>query len=434
MRLVGLQWQVPSAHLFTQLGLMAASALLALGIFLSANGGGGQKLQQWLRRPGTSAGLALATICVCVAAVVVSVLLSADGVKPAVGKKAPVAKFADSPVVSQRTQRYSFSYYSQQAAQAQALLDEADRVYARVAALLGSSDGPRIDVDLTGSLQNTEGTAFHDRIRMHLGRNPVKVLAHETAHVLAHRMAGGELDREFSKMSVLNEGLATWVHNHVAGDGTLREIDRFQAAVVSRRRLLTPAQLTDIDTLAQHADINLRYPLGAALVESLVARHGPDAPRKLLLALADPDFPRDLSGSELWYAAFQAAGFDLGQTFDDYARRLQGWETEFAARIAALPRPRVSLGYRKGQVGIDVRWEGQIPSGWGAVVRTRPRPDSPMDQYMQIRLGSQLDSGSLIWISRSRAVNDQLCFQSGLQAEEAAIFEAWSCVPLEPDP
>jgi hypothetical protein len=429
MQLTGLQWQVRPTALFTQLGLMSASTLLALGIFISAHGGGRRKLQQWLGRPLSSAVVTLATIGISLVVIVVFGSLSADKEKPAGSGKAPAAKFADSPVVSARTERYSFSYYSQQAEQAQAVLQEADSIYAEVAAVLDAGDGARIDVDLTGSLQNTEGTAFHDRIRMHLGGNPRRTLAHETAHVLAHRLAGGERERELSKMSVLNEGLATWVHNRVAGHGGVSDIDRFQAAVVSRRHLVKPEQLTDAESFARHSDINLRYPLGAALVDSLVARHGPDAPKKLLLALGNPDFPRNLSGAELWFAAFQAAGFDLGQTFDDYSRRLQGWEVEFAEPIAALPRPRVSLDYSPGKVGVELRWEGQMPGGWGAVVRIRPKEDSPLEQYMQLRLGP----GAVAWITRSTLVNEQLCFQPGLQTEEAAIFEAWSCVPLEPN-
>lgn len=433
MRLVGLQWQVWSAPLFTQLGLMAASALLALGIFVSADGGAGRQLQQWLARPLTSAAVTLSTIGIAIAAITTVALLSPDNEKPVAGDKPPAANFVDSPVVSARTEHYSFSYHSQKAEQAQTVLKDADRIYAEVAALLGAPDGARIDVDLTGSLQNTEGTAFHDRIRMHVGRDPLKVLAHETAHVLAHRLAGGEKDREFSKMSVLNEGIATWVHNKVAGNGTLSDVEKLQAAVVSRRDLVKPEQLTDIDAFARVSDINLRYPLGAALVESLVARHGPDAPKTLLVALGNPDFPRNLSRSELWYAAFQAAGFDLARTFDDYARRLQGWETEIADRIEALPRPRVSLDYKKGQVGMELRWEGQMPDGWSAVVRVRPKPDSPPDHYMQVQFAPKMGSGAMVWINRSRFVNEQACFQSGIRAEEAVIFEPWSCVPLEPD-
>jgi ABC-type transport system involved in multi-copper enzyme maturation permease subunit len=431
MRLVGLQRQWPWAQLFTQLGLMAASGLLALGLFVSASGGAGRRLQHWLRRPLTSAALTLATIGVCLAVLVVFTLPSAKEAKPAGAGKIATAKFTDSPVASQRTEHYSFNYYSQQAQQAQALLKDADRIYTEVVALLGdgAAEGARIDVDLTGSMQNTEGTAFYNRIRMHLGRDPLKVLAHETSHVLALRLAGGELARELSKMSVFNEGLATWVHNQVTGKMALNDMERFQSAVVSRRHLVKPEQLADSQALARQSDISLQYPLGAALVESLVARYGRDAPKKLLLALANPDFPRSVSGIELWYAAFQAAGFDLGVTFDDYSRRLQGWEAEFSQRIAALPRPRVSLDYKAGSVGVELRWEGAMPDGWSPVVRIRPKEDSPLDHYITLQMGP----GAVAWITRSLTINEQLCVQPGVRTADAAIFEAWSCVPLEPD-
>jgi hypothetical protein len=79
---------------------------------------------------------------------------------------------------------------------------------------------------------------------------------------------------------------------------------------------------------------------------------------------------------------------------------------------------------------VELRWEGQMPEGWGAAVRVRPQEDSPLDQYMLLQLGP----GAVAWITRSTLVNEQLCFQPGLRTEEAAIYEAWSCVPLEPDP
>jgi hypothetical protein len=429
MRRVGLQWQVPTAALLTHLGVMVASMLLALGIFTSADGGGGRNLRRWAGRPVVSAGVTLLTIVVALAVVVVSAWLAKDGERSTGTGGSPAAKFDESPLVSVRTERYSFSYHSQQAVQAQVVLQEADRVHAEVAMLLGAGEGARIDVDLTGSMQNTEGTAFHDRIRMHLGSHALETLAHETSHVLAHRLAGGERDREFAKMIALNEGLARWVENQVARGGAPAETDRFTAAVVSRRHLVKPEELTDMAAFARHSDIQLQYPLGAALVDSLVARHGRDAPNRLLRALANPDFPRDLNGAELWYAAFQAAGFDLGVTFDDYSRLLQGWEAEFAERIAALPRPRLSLDYRPGELGLELRWEGRMPEGWNAVVRIRPKADSSVDQYLSLQLGS----GAVAWIPRSLAVGGQLCYQPGVRTEENAIFEAWSCVPLAAD-
>jgi hypothetical protein len=430
MRRVGLQWQVPTAALLTHLGVMVACMLLARGIFMSADGDGGRNLRQWSGRPVVSAGVTLLTIVVAIAVVVVSAWLSSDGARSPAGRGDAAVDFDESPLVTVRTTHYSFRYYSRQAAQATALIGQADRIHAEVASLLGAADGARIDVDLTGSMQNTEGTAFHDRIRMHLAATSPGTLAHETSHVLAHRLAGGERDREFMKMSALNEGLATWVQDQVARQDGVGETGRFVAAVVSRRRLVEPEDLTDMQAFARHADIQLQYPLGAALVESLVARHGRDAPNRLLRALAEPGFPRDLKGSELWHAAFQAAGFDLGVTFDDFTRRLRGWEAEFASRIDELPRPRLSLSYRPGEVGLELRWEGRMPEDWKPVVRLRPKANSSLDQYVWLVLGPDAQA----WIRRGQLFDSQLCYQPGVFAAGAAIFEAWSCVPLQPGP
>jgi hypothetical protein len=425
MRLVGLQWRVPNANLVTQLILLAVCGGLAGSIFLKATSGGGRSLQLRLSRPFVSAVVAIATIGIGLGAV--ALLASDEKPEQPVIAGAPLVQFAESPIVSARSERYSFTYQSQQAAQAQALLREADATYSKVAAILGAEDGVRIDVDLTGSMQNTEGTAFHDRIRMHMGGQPLETLAHETAHVLARRLAGGELERELRKMEVLNEGLASWIQHTVTGGSGTTEKSRFQAAVVSRRHLVTPELLTDVAGFAQHADITLQYPLGAALIDVMVTRYGRDAPGKLLRKLGDKDFPRDLGGMELWSAAFQAAGFDLSLVFDDYSRQLQSWEAEFAAQIAALPRPRGSLLQRDDQIGVDLRWDGQLPAGWEAIVRYRPEEDSTLDQYRLIRL----DTDGVAWVPEAAAINEQLCFQPGVRADDVVFFENWTCLPID---
>lgn len=425
MRLVGVQWRVADANLITQLAVLVVCSALAGTLFVSATSGGGRRLQLRLNRPFVSAAIAIATIGIALGAIA---LIGADEKpKQPVIDGAPIVEFAESPVVSARTQRYSFTYQSQQAVQAQALMGEADAAYDKVAAILGAGDGSMIDVDLTGSMQNTEGTAFYDRIRMHLGGQPLETLAHETAHVLARRLAGGELERELRKMEVLNEGLASWVQNTVAGGRGTTEKGRFQAAIISRRHLVTPELLTDMMGFAQNTDITLQYPLGAAVIDAMVARYGRDAPGKLLRKLGDRDFPRDLHGIELWSAAFQAAGFDLSLVFDDYSRQLQTWEVKYAEQIAALPRPRGSLLRRDGLIGVDLRWDGQLPDGWEAVIRYRPEENSPVDQHRTMRI----DANGVAWLPEAAAINEQLCFQPGIRADEATFFENWTCLPVE---
>jgi hypothetical protein len=94
-----------------------------------------------------------------------------------------------------------------------------------------------------------------------------------------------------------------------------------------------------------------------------------------------------------------------------------------------LPRPRLSLDYRPRQIGVALRWDAAMPEGWRALVRFRPKPDSPLDQYMSL----PMDAGAVAWLPRAMAVGGQLCYQPGVGTEGIAIFEAWSCVPLEAD-
>src|SRR5690606_14272048 len=98
-------------------------------------------------------------------------------------------------------------------------------------------------------------------------------------------------------------------------------------------------------------------------------------------------------------------------------------------RIAALPRPRLGLDYKPGQVGLSLHWEGEMPEGWGAVVRLRPAEKRPLDRYMTFALGG----GATAWVTRSIAAAGMICFQPGVSMGEVSIFEPWSCLPLEAD-
>ncbi|QNA87996.1 hypothetical protein G4G28_05000 [Massilia sp. Dwa41.01b] len=66
------------------------------------------------------------------------------------------------------TRHYSFSYPALSSARVRPLVDEADRTFAAVASLLGIEGAAPIDVDLSGTTENHAGTAYQDRIRMHV--------------------------------------------------------------------------------------------------------------------------------------------------------------------------------------------------------------------------------------------------------------------------
>lgn len=427
--LVGIHWPLPVAAVATQLGLMLVCMLLALVLF-RATGDAQGRLQARLNRPLVSASVTLATIGGGIALLAMYGASEMEEDDVDVGDDGPYvagATFTSSPAGNAVTAHYSFSYPARQAGNLQSLLREADTIHAQVAGLLGAQPGARIDVDLSGSAENTAGTAFHDRIRMRQGDDAPRILAHETAHVLARRLAGGERERELSKMGALNEGLAHWIENKVISGSGLAEDDKLQAALVSRRQLFRVEELADLIALQQQVDLSLQYPLGAMVVDCLVARYGEAAPGKLMVALGDPDFPRDLQGTELWFAAFQAAGYDLSLVYADYARRLKSLEAEFADRISQLPRPRGSLVRDEESVGVELRFDGQMQEGWQGVVRFRPDEDSDLTEYSM----TETDEEQIAWVSASRLSGERVCFQPGVGYRGALVFETWTCLPLD---
>jgi hypothetical protein len=80
---------------------------------------------------------------------------------------APV--FPDSPPAQTETVHYRISYPAIRSEEALALAARADEIFVRVHALLGEPPGEPIDVDASGSMRNTQGTAFFGRLRMELG-------------------------------------------------------------------------------------------------------------------------------------------------------------------------------------------------------------------------------------------------------------------------
>ncbi len=426
--IVDTQHRLPVTTLAVQFGLALAFAASAWWAFRAAGAGRGRRLQVQLSRPVVSALVTLATIAALIGAFAVAVKSSVEQRPPRVdANSVNGAQFSAAAPGHAQTVHYTFSYPAGSSEPVQALLLHADEIFAKVASELRIEGGAAIDVDLSGSIDNTEGTAYFDRVRMSLSAEaPLLVLAHETTHVFAIRLAGGEHERALGPMQAFNEGLARWVEQKLkSGDG-VSDRDRLQAALVSHRHMLVARQLIDMDALARDMDLNLQYPLGAILVDVLVRRYGAEAPAKILRTLGHPDFPRDLSNLSLWQAAFQLSGFDLGLVFDDYALRVNAWEGEFASSIAALPRPRGSLVRDGKWVGVAVRLDSALPEGWSTVVRFRPREDSPLREYV-----TRWTDKDRAWLAINQVADEKVCFQSGVGSNDIVIYEAWTCLPLE---
>lgn len=430
LRFTGTAWQLPVPTILTQLG---ATLLFGVSAFLVFNSAGHvlarvQRLQKPRRR------FVVPVVAIMLIAAGGGALMLTERANPDSGaprsERADAVEFTPIATGHATTTHYTFSYPALSSARVSPLIAGADRIFTGVAALLKIDGGAPIDVDLSGTTENHEGNAYLDRIRMHVrGASAPATLAHETAHVFATRLAGGEHVPQLDGMMVFNEGLAEWVEGKITNQGGVNERHELAAAIVSARRLVTPRQLTDQDAFAGAVDQNLKYPLGAILVDRFVARYGPLAPRTLLKTLAGADFPRDLRGYALWQTAFQLSGFDLDLVLDDYARHLKQMEPRFARQIAALPRPRGSLIEHDERYAVTLRIDLPLPANAYPLVRFRPGMASSSAQYRTSYSALSAAGKYTAEVPDKIATRGEVCFQPGLVYEGITIYEPWVCLP-----
>jgi len=311
-------------------------------------------------------------------------------------------------------------------------LKAADAAFATAARALSVEIGeaPLIDVDLAGSIRHTAGLAAHNRVRVTYEPGWQNTLVHETVHVIASWLAGGERGRGLDRMSLFNEGLAHWAEPLYREDADLRRQGNLAVATMFRRHLLNQDELLDDRSLQRNIDWRLQYPLGAGLIEALVKRYGEEAPRHVLTTLAQPDFPPALQGYELYRSAFQRAGFDLNLVLNDYALQLGQWSRTFAPAIDSMPRPRGILVREGARVGIAVQLDTPLAKGQRLVVQFRPRADSRIDDVVAV---DQLDRSGrrpVAWLPLDQVAGNQVCYQVGVRTRLYDMVEPWSCLPL----
>jgi ABC-type transport system involved in multi-copper enzyme maturation permease subunit len=440
LRFTGTAWQLPMATIWTQLGAALLFGAMAFALFCSA-GRIQARVQRigaprrWLRRFGIA--LMVAAALAGMSRVVERIKEGKDGSTADAGERADALEFTPIAGAHAATRHYSFSYPALSSGRVRPLIDKADATFDAVAALLGIDGGAPIDVDLSGTTENHAGTAYLDRIRMRVNDKDARaVLAHETAHVFAERLAGGARARELQKMMVLNEGLAAWVENKLDTQTGVNRAQERAAAIVSARRLLAPRQLTDQAAFVGAVDENLKYPLGAILVDRLVNRYGAAAPKTLLQVLGRADFPRDLEGYALWQTAFQLARFDLDLVLDDYARHLKGLEATYAREIAQLPRPRGSLVEQEDEdedweYAIALRFDLPVPEEASPLVRYRPGKTADSSSY-RIRYAERSEAGKYTaTVPMNIITRDEVCFQPGVVVDALVMYEPWVCLPVD---
>ena len=405
-----------------QAGITTVALLIAWRGFMSA--GRASRLAALPKRPIVGAAVTVTTLLSIAAAIALFVRQQADeyvAMPPRSGGESAFA-FSPSPPAQTRTRHYRFSYPAQQAQAALALAGGGDEIFEQVHALLGVEPGDLIDVDASGSQRNTHGTAYFGRIRMEQGSDVRIVLAHETAHVVAQRMAGAERDWLWREASVLNEGIASWVHAHFRDAQSVEGERMLVLAAMHARRELSLEELATPALLGMRRDDNIKYPAGEALVAAAVRLYGREALPRLLRAFADPRLPTDLRGLTLWQATFQLAGMNLGAVADEFYREVTAYSKAHEQRLAALPRPRLRLVRDEGDYGMQVLLEDPAQQ---LTLRFKPAADSgpeTIDAY-------PVTPGEAVWRSDSEIAGGRICAQVGVAVGEDVLYEPWVCLP-----
>ena len=425
-----LDWQWTSAAIVvdgetvrTQLAVTVIAALLAWHGFLRA-GKGRRSLN--LSGPVVGALVAVATIGALGTALVM-VMRPFDASLSSAVPGGEEYQFEESPPALTVTRHYRISYPAHEADAALSLAAGADDVFERVHQLLGVPPGDPIDVDASGSAPNTHGMAFSGRLTMELDSEVLAVLAHETAHVAAHRVAGDERDWLWQAAGTLNEGLASWVETRFRARVERGDERMLLLAAMHSRRELLIEELADPASVQGVFDVSVQYAAGEALFAALVRLHGEGAVARLLQAFADPQLPTDLRGFALWQSTFQLAGFDLGAVVDEFYRGIEEYAAANAERIAALPRPRVVLVRLGRSVGAMLVLDSS--QGDSAehplVIRFRPAPDSPLTDLQRF----SATPNEPVWPRSRTMLGGRVCVQAGVEIGAEVLFEPWTCLP-----
>jgi hypothetical protein len=428
-----LDWQWTTAAIVvdgetvrTQVAVTVVAALLAWHGFVRAGKG---RVSLNLSGPVAGALVAVATIGTLGTALVM-VMRPFDASRASVERPGEGRyQFEPSPPALTETRHYRISYLAHEADAVLALAAEADEVFERVHELLGVPPGDVIDVDASGSAPNTHGMAFQGRLTMELSTDSevLAVLAHETAHVASHRVAGDQRDWLWQAAGTLNEGLASWVETRFRARVERGDERMLLLAAMQSRRELLIEELADPLLVQRVRDVSVQYAAGEALFAALVRVYGEGAVARLLQAFADPRLPSDLRGYALWQSTFQLAGFDLGAVVDELYRDIEEYAKANADRIAALPRPRVVLVRLGGSVGamlvLDAS-QGDAPEH-PLVIRFRAAPDSPLTDLQRF----SATPNEPVWPRARSMLGGRVCVQAGVEIGGEALFEPWTCLP-----
>ena len=225
------------------------------------------------------------------------------------------------------TEHYRFVYRKSDARVVAYVVEHAEEDLARVAAVLGASEIPRIRVDLATSSQHAAGLAKWKKIRMDLGAfeddvSQRRVLAHEATHVLQSTESDRALARHFGTTRFFIEGMAQHVSFEVVPEPARRAANHALAAIVKARQDIGFDDLIDAAAFGERFDPELYYSLGDTWAGALVAVCGEASLGDFLRAAGRDEAPRRIGGELFWRDTFREIGCELDAVNSAWAERM----------------------------------------------------------------------------------------------------------------
>lgn len=338
------------------------------------------------------------------------------------------------------TRRYEFRYPEKLRELVERLAASADDLHEALAAELGAPlRDERVVVDMMQTSPTHAGSATWERIRLDLSkrsdeRELLRVLAHESVHVLAQRASDRHISEHDQALGFFNEGLAELLSLKHVPDEVYRGARWFEAALFRRRYRIEFADLVAFQSFERRFGLVAIYPLALAWVESFVETCGDAAARGLLADLALPGGPRAAHGLALWRHLLQSQGCDASRVNTLWSARLERQAADLGAELDGVPELIGGVAaLEAAELVLRAGLQGEPPPDARYSLSLRGAPDAENAPYA---LPGQLDADGVLRfrIPQSYAAASMLHFQlvMGWQraGEPVAVRSEWKRTPL----
>jgi len=430
--------RVPWAGLLGQLGVSSALAALAGWLWVGRGASVADAMAHLSQRPASKLLFALPFGLLAVSA----------GYFATLGQQSseswPSAKNTVGAVKIQvtrlETRRYELRYPEPLRQVVERLAAPADDLHEALAAELGAPlRDERVAVDLTQTSPTHAGSATWESIRLDLSKRNdeadlLRVLAHETVHVLAQRASDRRISEHDLAFGFFNEGLAELLSLKHVPDEPYRQARWFEAALLHRRHRVEFADLVSFSTFERRFGLVAVYPLALVWVESFVETCGEGAARQLLANLALPDGPRAAHGLALWRHLLQLQGCDASRVNTLWSARLQQRAAELGDELDRVPELIGGVAaLEAGELVLRAGLEGRPPEAARYALWLRSAAGAESAPYS---LPGQLESDGVLRfrIPESFAVASTLHFQLLLSWQRAGevveLRSEWKSTPL----